>query len=226
MNEELAELRRSGVVRLTGFVSPQSIAPLASAAERLYQAAPSLPEHYRYSIYSHSAVVSALLDFGCSLDELSTPFNTFHHSSELLGGPASCRLDQSWVRRRYAPLHAPPYYQPNSWHQDGALGVRFGERNEPSPMNDLLTLWLPLQDCGEDCPRLEFLRQPLGSLLHFTELGNEEIRRRFPDGEFWAPTLQSGDALLFLNGTLHRTFVEPDMVRDRTSVEYRFFPVL
>jgi len=49
------------------------------------------------------------------------------------------------------------------------------------------------------------------------------LRRRFSSEEFWIPELNAGDGLLFLNGTLHRTHVHPEMRHDRLSVEYRYY---
>jgi hypothetical protein len=61
-------------------------------------------------------------------------------------------------------------------------------------------------------------------LLHFTELDNLALRRRFPPGEFWAPELELGDGLVFLNSVLHRTYMREEMRYNRMSVEYRIFP--
>ena len=88
-------------------------------------------------------------------------------------------------------------------------------------MARLLTCWIPLQACGVDAPGLEFVRRPLDNLLHYSELDDAELRRRFEPEEFWAPALELGDGLVFLNGTLHRTYESPAMSRDRLSVEYR-----
>lgn len=89
-------------------------------------------------------------------------------------------------------------------------------------MTQVLTCWVPLQDCTGDRPGLEFIRQPLDALLHYTELADPDLRRRFPSERFWAPELKSGDAILFLPGTLHRTHVLPAMRHNRLSLEYRF----
>ena len=145
---------------------------------------------------------------------------------EALGCEWTCNLDQSWVRKKFTPGQAPGReYHPQNWHQDGALGVRFPLEPGPVvPMTQLLTCWLPLQACGEDSPGLEFVRRRQTALLHFTELGDADLRQRFPLQEFWAPALELGDGLVFLNGTLHRTYARPEMQYNRLSVEYRIFP--
>jgi hypothetical protein len=91
-------------------------------------------------------------------------------------------------------------------------------------MTRLLTCWIPLDQCGKDSPGLEFITRPLDRLLHYTELHDAGLRRRFSADEFEAPELELGDGLLILPGTLHRTYVRPEMKRDRMSLEYRFFP--
>ena len=91
-------------------------------------------------------------------------------------------------------------------------------------MTRLLTCWLPLNPCGADSPGLEFIRRRQDTLLHFTEIIDNNLRQRFEPGEFWAPALELGDVLVFLNGTLHRTHLQPTMEHDRLSIEYRLFP--
>ena len=134
-------------------------------------------------------------------------------------------MDQSWVRKKFAPHHAPTSgYHLQDWHQDGALGVRFPREPGPAiPMTDLLTCWIPLQECGIDSPGLEFICRRQPALLHFTELHDSALRRRFPPHEFWAPKLEFGDGLVFLNDVLHRTCVRP---RDATRPVERGIPHL
>jgi hypothetical protein len=116
-------------------------------------------------------------------------------------------------------------YQPNRWHQDGGLGVKFPmEPGPPLTMTRLVTCWIPLHACGDGCPRLEFVRRRMDELLHFTELDDARFRERFAPEEFWAPHLEAGDCMLFLAGCLHRTFVSEAMQSDRLSIEYRWFP--
>jgi hypothetical protein len=91
-------------------------------------------------------------------------------------------------------------------------------------MTELLTCWIPLNRCGADSPGLEFVRRRQPALLHFTELDHPALRLRFSPQEFWAPTLEFGDGLIFLNDILHRTYVGPDMGHNRVSVEYRLTP--
>jgi len=91
-------------------------------------------------------------------------------------------------------------------------------------MTELLTCWIPLNPCGIDSPGLELVRCRQPALLHFTELDDAALRRRFPPHEFWAPALEFGDGLVFLNSILHRTYAHPEMPHNRLSVEYRIVP--
>jgi len=188
-----------------------------------------LPERYGFNRFSHSVLLTALTDFGIDRsDGLVAPLSApglARLFSEAMGCEWTCNMEQSWVRKKVAPSPARgPQYNLQSWHQDGALGVRFPPESGPViPMTQLLTCWIPLNACGRDSPGLEFVRRQT-ALLHFTELDDAALRRRFPPQEFWAPVLESGDGVVFLNSILHRTHVRPEMRHDRLSVEYRIFP--
>ena len=228
------QLRIEGVVLLPAAFPADVLTDLRRAAEALFAHAESghaqdFPESYGYNPLSRSVRARALADFGCP-GELRAPQSAAgldELMAAALGCPAACDPQQSWVRKRYAPFHAPAGYYPNRWHQDGGLGVEFPPQAAPAiPMTRLATCWIPLDACAGDRPALEFVRRRLDSLLHFTELDDAGLRRRFSPEEFWAPETQLGDGLVFLNGTLHRTYVHPEMRRNRLSVEYRFFPAV
>jgi len=145
-----------------------------------------------------------------------------------LGSAFAWDVDQSWLRRQYAPARYPRWHAPHGWHQDAALGVDFSRESAsdsaafyPCPM---VTCWIALDSCGVESPGLEFVTRPLEDLVQPAELTEERIRGRFPPEEFWRPVMQAGDALLFRGEILHRTYVTPGMTRDRTSIEVRFFP--
>ncbi len=233
MREEArTELRESGVALLRGCFRTDAVGRLGGAASRCFDAigaGKAIPPHYRFNRFSHSLLVTALTDFGCDTGELTAPLSA-PGLGDLFGmamdGEWTCNLEQSWVRKKFAPANIPDrQYHAQNWHQDGALGVQFPP--EPGPlvaMTRLLTCWIPLSACGTDSPGLEFVRRRQEALLHFTELDDAALRRRFAAEEFWAPSLAPGDGLVFLNGTLHRTCALPGMRRDRMSVEYRLFP--
>ncbi|HUI55718.1 MAG TPA: hypothetical protein VLY04_12150 [Bryobacteraceae bacterium] len=234
MLEISSRLRGEGVVLLRAAFARGPLASLRAAAIRCFDSIeaakdPSVPAHYQFNRLSHSVTLPALLDFGCAgSEELMAPLASAGLDQlihEAMDGELVCRMEQSWVRRKPAPCQTPAQQHFHSWHQDGGLGVRFpAEAGPVIPMTRLLTCWLPLGPCGQDAPGLEFVRRRLESLLHFTELDDRNLRRRFAPEEFWAPELELGDGLVFLNGTLHRTYHHAGMRRERLSVEYRFFP--
>ena len=188
---QTTELQKAGVTVLRGILPPAMIAALRTGALARLEDA-------------HSVTLEPRLEFLKPLVELGFD-------------PADCRVADSWIRRK-----GPPNFQAHLWHQDGGLGVSFPpEPGPPLPMTPLLTVWVPLDPCGVDAPGLEFVRRRLDSLLHFTELTDAEMRRRFAAEDFWAPAMEPGDAAIFLNGTLHRTHVQPAMPNTRISVEYR-----
>lgn len=145
----------------------------------------------------------------------------------LLGSRLLCNLDQSWVRRQYAPSRYPPLHAPHGWHQDGALKFDFQSHPDGAfPRNavlDMVTCWISLDPCGLDAPGLELITERPGGLLSPSELQTRFVQARFNSENFWRPTLGPGDALLFRGDILHRTHVAPEMTKDRTSIELRFF---
>jgi hypothetical protein len=232
-DDPATQLREHGLALLRSVFPKDSLTRLKESATRCFAAIAadqSLADRYRFNRFSHSVLLTALMDFGWSgPEELVSPLSAAgldHLFTQAMGCEWTYNMDQCWVRKKFAPRQAPgPAYQPQSWHQDGALGVRFPvESGRAIPMTQLLTCWIPLTPCGRDSPGLEFIRRPQGSLLHFTELEDAALRRRFQPQEFCAPDLESGDGLVFLNGTLHRTYSRPEMRQNRLSVEYRIFP--
>ena len=205
---------------------------LQDAAQRCFEiveGSMALPEAYRFNRFAHSLLLTALSDFGCDPEDLIAPLSATQVAplcSAALQEQWTCAMGQSWLRKKY-PSHLLPNaaYRQQDWHQDGALGVTFpAQPGEVIPMTQLVTCWIPLTHCGEKSPGLEFVRRPLHDLLHFTELTDSTLRRRFAPHEFWTPILAPGDALIFLNGTLHRTHVHAGMQQHRLSAEYRVFP--
>lgn len=229
---EPMQLREQGVVLLRNVFAQDSLTRLREAAGRCFEAVETdclIAERYRFNRFSHSVLLTALTDFGCDLEELTAPLSAPGLGSlfsEVLGGEWACRTEHSWVRKKFAPLHAPAAeYHPQGWHQDGALGVLFPqEPGQMLPMTELLTCWIPLGSCGLDSPGLEFVRPRQAGLLHFTELDDQALRRRFAAEDFWVPELEFGDGLVFLNSMLHRTHTREEMRHNRLSVEYRIFP--
>ncbi len=227
------QLRDHGIVILRAAFAKDSLARLKDAADRCFDAIDkeiSHPERYRFNRFSNSLLLTSLLDFGCNDgEELFAPLSTPGLEAlfaEAVAGGWTCNMEQSWVRKKSAPLQAPfPGYHNQDWHQDGALGVHFPMNpGPPTPMTELLTCWIPLNPCGTDSPGLEFVGRRQTSLLHFTELDDLSLRRRFRADEFWAPELDLGDGLVFLNSVLHRTYATPQMQHSRLSIEYRIFP--
>ena len=230
--DSASQLREHGVVLLRDVFAKDSLTRLQDAASRCFEVVETegtLPERSKFNRFSHSVLLNALMDFGCDSEELTMPLAAPELGSlfsEVMGEEWTCCMEQSWVRKKFAPFQAPAReYHPQGWHQDGALGVRFPPESGPAiPMTELLTCWIPLHPCGRDSPGLEFVRRHQAALLHFTELDDSAVRQRFPPEEFWAPQLELGDGLIFLNSVLHRTYARDEMRHNRLSVEYRIFP--
>jgi hypothetical protein len=232
--EELrATLRDEGVVVLRGLFAPERLTRVREAAGHCFEGIGRLkpiPARYRFIPQVQSLLLTALLDFGIESEEaLLAPLSAAGLGelfADLVGARWRCRLEHSWARKKFAPRNAPASgYALQDWHQDGALGVEFPPRPGPAiAATKLATCWIPLDACGRESPGLEFIREPMPGLLHFTELDDTALRERMGGAAFWAPELEFGDGLVFRNDILHRTYVHPEMVADRMSVEYRIFP--
>jgi hypothetical protein len=233
------EFCRRGFAVLRGGFAIDALLAMREEAERCFAAVErdeSIAERYRFNCYSHSVPLDALVEFGCDGATLIAPLGAPGLDSLWLDCTGwVCRMEHCWLRKKFAPRNAPvSRYHPQGWHQDGALGVRFPlvenvgpeylERNPGSPMTELVTVWIPLNACGKESPGLEFAGGRQARLLHYSELEDEKLRRHFTKDEFWAPELAMGDGIVFLNSVLHRTYLRPEMERDRMSVEYRLFP--
>jgi hypothetical protein len=233
-DDPAAQLRETGAVLLPSVLAGDSLSRFQQSAGRCFDAidrGSPPPERYRFNPISNSLLLTALADFRLGdSGELLLPLSTPGLESlftATFGSAWTCNLDQSWLRKKLPPRPSLPRAHPlQDWHQDGALGVRFPAQPGPAlPMTRLLTCWIPLEACGVESPGLEFVRRPQPSLLHFTELDDASLRRRFPPHQFWSPALEPGDALVFLNSVLHRTHATPAMPLSRTSIEYRIFPL-
>jgi len=226
-----SQLRESGITALHGLFVSDWLRSFQEAAARCFAAVEAdnaVAGRHSFNRFSHSVPLIALTSFGCE-DMLAPMYADGLEAllSNAIGGPWACNLEHSWVRKKFAPMLAPTVfaYVEQGWHQDGALGVQFPrEPGAALSMTELLTCWIPLDACGLDSPGLEFVRGRQPALLHFTELEDAALRQRFAPQDFWAPELELGDGLVFLNSVLHRTYTRPEMLRNRLSIEYRIFP--
>lgn len=136
----------------------------------------------------------------------------------------------AWLRKQYALEHYPRWHQAHQWHQDGSLGLTFPSSPEltgftfEQALTSLMTVWIPLVDCGQTAPGLEILTQPIAKPVHFQYLHDQYLRQTFASNLFQQPSLTVGDVVILSHQTLHRTHVTPAMTGDRLSLELRFFP--
>ena len=239
-------LQQHGVVHLPAALDKSRLKTIATAAdgcftdiEQLIQRHGArhvknyLPDKYVYLERSTSLSPIALDDY--QNDTKENILQVFSNSSgmsllvETLGAEIVCNLTRSRVAKQYALANYHSLHSPNSWHQDGALGVPFPNRDSSknsqffsANMTQMVICWIPLVECLGDCPSLQLVRKPLERLLHYEYLNDSELEKIFARNDFWVPKLKFGDMLIFLNGTLHRTFVTDKMKNNRTSIELRF----
>lgn len=137
-----------------------------------------------------------------------------------LGPQPLCLRAQCWLRRQHPAGLRPAGEHPHQWHQDGALGCRFDGR--PELLAPLLTLWMPLVDCGDDAPSIEWTEPVPQHLLQPPELAATAAATGPDAPRRHTATLAAGEGLLFGAALLHRTHVTPSMTRSRISAEWRF----
>lgn len=117
------------------------------------------------------------------------------------------------------------------YHQDSRIISKMAPQLGPKP--PLVNLWVPLQDCGIDCPGLEVVNCATDGLMPVvdsadnfyaslgTEIAPEVVERAFGPRDLWHPPCAAGDLLLFKGTIVHRTHVTPTMTRERISVDIR-----
>lgn len=181
-----------------------------------------LPKGGVYVKNAHSFTLNAIFDPKAiqSLLEkiLSNPIFGNH-----LGKSVLVNLSQLWLRRQF-PLEQ--YAQgPHHWHQDGALGYDFLNHSALTEQEllDILTIWIPLNDCGITAPGLEFIKEPQTRIFSLDEIKEHTLQASVPSHVFVHPSCSVGDVLLFGGNILHRTHVRPNMPHFRTSMGIRIF---
>lgn len=141
-----------------------------------------------------------------------------------LGRTALCLAGQCWAGRQHPASTRPAGQHPHHWHQDGALFCRFDATAEPEPLLDMITVWIPLMDCGDDAPSLQWIAPSPRQLLLPADLTEAGLLGRFGAAAHRHAHMSAGDALIFGGALLHRSHVTPTMSRRRVSVELRFLP--
>lgn len=243
-------LKHYGVVLLKGILDSNRLSLVAQSATQCFSRIEQIiheqgveyvsnyvPSYYFFNARSTSMSLFALDDYqminpfeNISQQILSILVNSLAYQVliDVIDNSLLFNLSQAWVRKQYALSHYHALHSPHSWHQDGALGVTF-QRSFDSGTNDyssepltpLITCWIPLTDCGRDRPGLQLIRRNLNQLLHYECLNEVKLRQLFAPNEFWSPEMTLGDILIFLNGTLHKTYVTKAMTKDRISLELR-----
>jgi hypothetical protein len=102
----------------------------------------------------------------------------------------------------------------------------FGEFHQDNKLYDrkaeILTLWFPFRYEHGGMPSLEFLPVSLDDHLPTVSACGID-NDLFNANAFWRPAYRLGDAMLLSGFVPHRTYIEPGMSQERTSVDFRFF---
>lgn len=183
-----------------------------------------LPTEARYIPSARSISLPFVVDISVVLDAFSSSLRQYLIAA--LGVEPVCDLDLAWLRRQYPSSLRPAASTPHSWHQDGAYGFDFSQQDpqEEGALVPMLTLWAPLNSCGEWAPGLELIGNTERQLLALDELSDDVIAKSWPYDRRWRPVMSAGDVLLIKNHVIHRTHVNAGMSLSRSCVELRFFP--
>jgi tetratricopeptide (TPR) repeat protein len=126
------------------------------------------------------------------------------HMQRLYVSAAACHI------RHMVPQGIRAY---GEFHQDNRLYNSDAE---------ILTLWFPFRYQHGPMPSLEFL--PVRSDSHFPCVSVCGIDNELMEPEvFWRPEYKLGDAVLLSGFSPHRTYFEPSMTVERTSIDFRIF---
>ena len=186
-----------------------------------------LPDGSVYLPTANSISLSTIIPIERVLEAFSS--NLRKVLTEQLGDELVCASDIAWARRQFPPNQGPADAVAHAWHQDGAYGASFlhpsflhPSNSQPELLLPMLTVWIPLHDCGQDAPGIELLDASLPKLLPPSQLCNQFIQQAWPKDLFYRPIMTPTDALIIAADSLHRTYVTEHMTRFRGCVELRF----
>lgn len=109
------------------------------------------------------------------------------------------------------------------FHQDYSYNSRYPK---------MIVSWVPLDDCGLNAPGLEIVGKNLGGkFVHSADgrwehgISENDVRNLIGEYQSYRPVMKRGDVILFNERTLHRTFVNKEMVFTRMSQDARAIPM-
>lgn len=181
-----------------------------------------LPKNTKFLPTASSIALNAVMPPHKLIRALSVQVK--HIITTHLGDDSRCNTDISWLRRQYPASFKKSIATPHGWHQDGAYGLDFSDNNHKNVLEllPMITVWLPLHECGLNAPGIELIQSSPSEVLLPEQLQESEIEKRWPVNTYWRPHMQPGDALIIANHTLHRTYQTSAMTEFRGCVELRF----
>jgi len=107
------------------------------------------------------------------------------------------------------------------WHQDKQF--HHG--------GDDLSVWIPLTECGEHAPSVEFLVSenapsevlPIDPKTKWS-IDPDTVQQLEASHKRFTPKFQAGDCIVFDGYAVHRTHALPRMSKERTSIDIRISP--
>jgi hypothetical protein len=214
MNAVADVLRNRGAAIVRQAISPEQLRPVFETAREYFtELIRSGEPRTRYG----GVTIQKIMTAGYPQIELMLDL--------IAGSPILTAIEAYYEDQVVVPLHHMllRYYHPT-----------IGEYGHISPFHQditgvdrraAVTSWFPLNPCGTNAPGLEIVDAKVAEIACGDDM---KIDPTFVISRYGAhllhPPFEPGDAALFTQTTVHRTYVTPEMTGARYSIECRYIP--
>jgi hypothetical protein len=215
-----AQLRLRGAAIVPGAIDAPALGAIAASAKNYFaaQIAAGAPRT-RYGGAAMTKLLEAGYDGVLGILDIIANSAIRRAVEAFYGEPVVMPLYHALFRYYYP--EGSEYRRTSPFHQDLA-GV------DPRAA---VTSWIPLDPCGVVAPGLEIVEASLEALIPVdTEgadkdfgVGPDRVLPQYGD-RLLHPAYAVGDAALFRNTTLHRTYITPAMTEPRLNFDCRYIP--
>lgn len=224
--ETAAALLRHGCIVIRGAVDPAPLPRLYAHSIRLFKNVECEPvDIVRERGWCNGGDLGrvAFGDIDAVAKLVARPIFARHLEAMLAQVPALHPLYAVRYRDPAEPATALPYHQHPHHSPPGELS---------DTRTRLVGVVIPFTEFDGSCSDVELITLPMVTLYPptdspETQFASFELDHKMVLGKFgehrWRPRLALGDVIVFREGTLHRSYVEPTMTKTRASVDLRVF---